>query len=216
MNNLALIITLSALAPVGGNDATSAAERGRIALTTRLFTPAIWTTAGYKNAWQYWQPPLKEAPRDYDQAFREHYGLHPGLTRTAIYPWACAGHSLLIKNAMAYDCMLCHAGSIAGKSYLGLGNSALDLQAVFEEIGKASGTLGMTPIPVSNVRGTSEAGSAAVFLLSLRNPDLSLRSSAWIWDCISTSVKTRPRGGISRRRKRCITRAAPTPGRCGP
>ena len=34
----------------------------RIALTTRVFTPAVWTVKGYENAWKQWQPPLKEAP----------------------------------------------------------------------------------------------------------------------------------------------------------
>ena len=77
MNSMALLFALSVLSPAAGDDAASAAERGRIALTTRLFTPAVWTTTGYKNAWKYWQPPLKDAPPDYDQAFREHYGLHP-------------------------------------------------------------------------------------------------------------------------------------------
>src|SRR5476651_361338 len=71
--------------------------------------------------------------------------------------------------------MLCHGGSILGKSYLGLGNASLDLQGFFEDLGKASGTLSRTPFAFSNVRGTSEAGAVAVFLLSYREPDLSLR-----------------------------------------
>ena len=175
MNTFALV-ALSVLAPLSANDAASAAERGRVALTTRLFTPAIWTMAAYKNAWQTWQPPLKEAPRDYDRAFREHYGLHPAPYANGGVPMGLRpAASLLVKSALGYDCMLCHAGSIAGTSYIGLGNSALDLQAVFEDFGKASGSVSRTPFPFSNVRGTSEAGAAAVFLLSYRNPDLSLR-----------------------------------------
>jgi mono/diheme cytochrome c family protein len=42
-------------------------------------------------------------------------------------------------------------------------------------LGQESGTVRKTPFPFSNVRGTSEAGSAAVFLLEYREPDLSLR-----------------------------------------
>ena len=71
--------------------------------------------------------------------------------------------------------MLCHAGSILGTSYIGLGNASLDLQAFFEDLGKESGTLRKSPITFSNVRGTTEAAGAAVFLLSYREPDLSLR-----------------------------------------
>jgi mono/diheme cytochrome c family protein len=42
-------------------------------------------------------------------------------------------------------------------------------------MGKASGGRGKTPIVFSNVRGTSEAGNFAVFLLGFRHPDLKLR-----------------------------------------
>ena len=53
------------------------AERGRIALTTRAFSPAVWTIKGYENSWREWQPSPKEAPRDYPKAFADYYGLHP-------------------------------------------------------------------------------------------------------------------------------------------
>src|SRR4029077_1721814 len=45
----------------------------------------------------------------------------------------------------------------------------------FEDMGKESGTVGRTPFPFSNVRGTTEAAAGAVYLLSFRQPDLSLR-----------------------------------------
>jgi mono/diheme cytochrome c family protein len=81
----------------------------------------------------------------------------------------------LVGKALVADCMLCHAGSILGKSYVGLGNSTLDIQALFEDMGKAGGGSGKTPIPFSHVRGTSEAGNFALFLLSYRHPDLKMR-----------------------------------------
>jgi mono/diheme cytochrome c family protein len=82
-----------------------------------------------------------------------------------------------LTSAVSNDCMLCHGGSILGTSYVGLGNASLDIQSFFEDMGKASGTLGKTPFTFSNVRGTSEAGGMAVFLLSYREPDLSVRLS---------------------------------------
>jgi mono/diheme cytochrome c family protein len=176
MDRLALIIGFATALPLTGAEPESAAERGRRALTTRSFNPAVWTMTGYENAWKSWQPPLKEAPGAYDQAFRDHYGLHPAPYENGRLPMGLRqAQSLLLSNAVSYDCMMCHAGSILGKSYIGLGNASLELQAIFEDLGHESGTVRKTPFPFSNVRGTSEAGSAAVFLLGYREPDLSLR-----------------------------------------
>src|SRR5262249_44995422 len=86
------------------------------------------------------------------------------------------------------DCMLCHGGSIAGKSYVGLGNSSLEIQALFEDLARADGRSPRTPHIFSNVRGTSEAGAMAVFLLQLRTPELRLRY---------------PARGLGRRENRC-------------
>jgi len=73
--------------------------------------------------------------------------------------------------------MLCHGGSIAGQSYIGLGNASVDIQALFEDLASASGRSPKLPFRFSNVRGTSEAGAIGVFLLGWREPDLKLRPS---------------------------------------
>ena len=80
-------------------------------------------------------------------------------------------------KGVAQDCMICHGGSIAGQSYVGLGNSTLDFQTFSEDLSRAMGRSGKTPFTFSNVRGTTEAGGFAVFLLGYREPDLSLRFS---------------------------------------
>jgi mono/diheme cytochrome c family protein len=82
---------------------------------------------------------------------------------------------ILLRKGIGTDCMLCHGGSILGKSYVGLGNSTLDIQALFEELAKAGGMSGKLPFTFSNVRGTNEADGFGVYLLGFRNPDLSLR-----------------------------------------
>jgi hypothetical protein len=84
----------------------------------------------------------------------------------------------LLGPGITTDCMLCHGGSILGKSYVGLGNSALDIQALFEDFAFADGREPRTPFVFSNVRGTSEAGNMAVYLLSLRTPEMRLRRPA--------------------------------------
>jgi mono/diheme cytochrome c family protein len=84
-------------------------------------------------------------------------------------------------KGLTTDCMLCHGGSILDKSYVGLGNSTLDLQALFEDLTLASGRPEKVPFVASTVRGTNEAFGMTEFLLSLRNPNLSLREKPQPW-----------------------------------
>jgi hypothetical protein len=72
--------------------------------------------------------------------------------------------------------MLCHGGAVAGQSYVGLGNASLDMQALYDDMFKATGLSYRAPFTISNVRGTTEAGAMSVYLLSYREPDLRLRS----------------------------------------
>jgi mono/diheme cytochrome c family protein len=78
-------------------------------------------------------------------------------------------------KGLAIDCMICHGGSLLGKSYVGLGNASLDLQALFDDLNAASGRPDKLPFTVTNVRGTNEAFGMTEFLVGFRNPDLSLR-----------------------------------------
>ncbi len=176
LTSLLVFMTLVITANPSAASEPDSIERGRIALTTRAFTPAVWTMAAYENAWKTWEPPLKTAPADYDAAFRDHYGLHAAPFPNERLPMGLrSAKSLFMPEAITHDCMLCHGGSILGKSYLGLGNASLDLQALFEDLARASGMARNSPIRFSNVRGTTEAAAAAVLLLAQREPDLSVR-----------------------------------------
>src|SRR5262249_51201498 len=156
-------------------DDAEAIARGKKALETRAFSPAPWPFQAYDTAWKLWEPKLNKAPADYEQSFREHYGLHAAPYENGKYPMGMRPGTLLLFKGLTTDCMICHGGSIMGKSYVGLGNSALDIQAFFEDLNRAAGRSAKLPHIFSNVRGTSEAGSMAVFLGTFRNPDLSLR-----------------------------------------
>jgi RoxA-like, cytochrome c-like len=152
----------------------TAAERGYKALTETPFIPASWRPKAYDNVWKRW-PGVKEKPVDYDAAFRDYYGLHPAPYPNDGMPMGFRHGTFLFVKGIAMDCMLCHGGSIFGKSYLGLGNSSLDIQAVFEDMSAADGRSPKLPFTFSNVRGTSEAGSFAVYLLGFREPDLKMK-----------------------------------------
>jgi hypothetical protein len=152
------------------------AERGYKALTQTAFIPAFWRPTAIPNAWKQWG--VAEKPADYDAAVRERYGLHEAPYPNDGLPMGFRKAQRLTGPGVGIDCMLCHAGSINGKSYVGLGNSSLDIQAVFEELARADGLSGKLPFTFSNVRGTSEAGGFGVYLLGFRKPDLGL-SGEW-------------------------------------
>jgi mono/diheme cytochrome c family protein len=146
----------------------AAVERGRKALLGRNYIPASLSLKAYQNAWRHWG--VKEAPADYDEAFRQRYGLHPAPYPNGKYPMGLREAAGLIGKGLTVDCLLCHGGSVAGQSYVGLGNASLDYQTFYEELAGRK-----PPFVFTHVRGTTEAGNMSVFLLAWREPDLTLR-----------------------------------------
>jgi mono/diheme cytochrome c family protein len=175
---LLLLGVLAFVSPARASD-PDAVERGRKALLTRSFSPPTITLDAYNHLWRQWGLDKKPAPEEYQRLFRERYGLHEAPYANNGFPMGVREAPLpfsLTKKGLSLDCMLCHAGSIGGQSYIGLGNTTLELQGFFEETSIADGLSGKTPFRFSNVRGTSEAGATAVYLLGFRNPDLTLRA----------------------------------------
>lgn len=154
------------------------AARGYQALITRSFVPGQFPRVHIDEAWKTWGLPAK--PANYAAAFRERYGLSeapypnhglPMGLKTSRMPLGAQGASL--------DCLTCHGGSLLGKPMPGLGNTALDLQAIFEELSSRGTRRIPTPYQFCNTRGTNEAGATAVYLGGFRKPDLGLRLS-WL------------------------------------
>jgi mono/diheme cytochrome c family protein len=149
------------------------AERGRDALLGRCFSDAFVSRAGYDTLWKQWG--LKSRPDDFDAQVRGRYGLHEA-------PYPNDGLPMGLRptvsgrgtKAVGIDCMLCHGGSLFGKSYVGVPNTSLDLVGLFRDLDRASGAFGIFPYRVSNVRGTTESTATGIFVIALRNPDLGL------------------------------------------
>jgi Cytochrome c len=178
---LRILVALAGLLLLGaaGTWCTSATpeavKRGEKALTGHALNPAAWTARAYKNAWRRWDDKASRAPINYAQAFRERYGLHAPPYANGDYPMGLRAAPGLLGKGISTDCLLCHGGAIAGRSYVGLGNTALDIQALFEDLTAADGRSPRLPFTFCNVRGTSEAGAMSVYLFSWRQPDLKLR-----------------------------------------
>lgn len=152
------------------------AQRGEKALLGRHFNPPTIPLSAYENAWKYWGDVVKTKPADYAAAFRDHYGLHAAPYPNGGYPMGLREAKGILGRMLTNDCMICHGGSILGKSYVGLPNTSIDYQALYEDLARAAGHSPRLPFRMSNVRGTTEAGAFAVYLLSMREPDLTLRT----------------------------------------
>src|SRR5262245_42424201 len=129
---LAAIGTLLVVTGIMRAEPNEAAERGRKALETRRCTPAVWAQKADDYVWKQWG--LKERPADFDKALRDRYGLHPAPYPNDGLPMGVRKSATLLGKGISVDCLVCHGGSIMGKSYVGLGNSTLDIQALFQEL----------------------------------------------------------------------------------
>lgn len=149
------------------------AERGRAALLGRPFAAPVVSRGGYDALWKVWG--LKDRPADFDAAVRERYGLHEAPYPNAGLPMGLRAAQGRKGPGVAVDCMLCHGGSLFGRSYVGLPNTALDLAGLFADLAAADGVPNFAPFHFSNVRGTTESTATAVFLIAFRDDDLSVR-----------------------------------------
>jgi mono/diheme cytochrome c family protein len=154
-----------------------AVERGKKALLGKCYAPPTITRRAYDEVWRQWGLKEKPAAAEYDRLYRTRYGLHEAPYPNGGLPMGLRPASLALGfgKGIAMDCMVCHGGSIAGKSYVGLGNATLDYQAFYEEMSAADGHAPRTPFRFANVRGTNEAGAMAVYLLGYREPNLDRR-----------------------------------------
>lgn len=167
---------LAPAAPVGAAGADAVA-RGQKALLGKCYAPPTMTRRAYEEVWKQWGAKEKPTPADYDRLYRRRYGLHEAPYPNGGLPMGLRPAALAfgLGKGISMDCMVCHGGSIAGKSYVGLGNSSLDYQAFYEEMSAADGRQPRTPFHFCNVRGTNEAGGMSVYLLGLREPNLDRR-----------------------------------------
>lgn len=148
-------------------------ERGRRALLEQSHIGPFWGTEAYENLWRLW---ADQRPDDYAAAVRRRYGLHEAPYPNDGYPMGLRLSERDGRRGLTLDCMLCHGGSIAGKSYVGLGNTTMDLEVLFHDLAVADGQLAIPPgFAYNTTRGTANAGAVSERLLALRNPDLSSR-----------------------------------------
>ena len=176
----ALLSSVSSIAQAGDVD-TEAAERGRIALTSTGYLKPTWSAEAYAKVSQLWgvsAPDPAREPEAYGREFRRRYGLSPAPYPNDDLPMGLrrGNGPNGTKVGLSIDCLACHGGSIGGTSYVGLGNTQLDMKLFFNEMLKIDGKRVPPSTFVTNSsRGTVNAGMFSIILFSLRNSDLSFR-----------------------------------------
>jgi mono/diheme cytochrome c family protein len=180
--SVSIVAFVSDIALSGNGEVeSSAVDRGREALTSRSFLKPEWSLEIYENVAELWgneAPDPGADPESYALAFNRRYGLHPA-------PFPNDGLPMGLKRStdpstgrqgLQVDCLVCHGGSIGGQSFVGLGNSQLDMIGLYQDFFQADGRpIFFTGFTVNTVRGAVNAGQMAAVLISLRKPDLSRR-----------------------------------------
>ena len=169
-HRLAVGLALIWLAPALSAAEETAAERGRDFVLQRPLNPPIWSMRAYDDAWKQWG--LKLKPADYASAFRERYGLVAAPKGNHGLPLGLVQAPRLLGKGVTNNCLLCHAGRVAGQTIIGVGNASLDLQSLFEDMSAAADFPLKVPFQFSYVRGTIDPVSPIAYLMQFRNPDL--------------------------------------------
>jgi len=187
--NICLIFLISSASSLHALDRVidpQAAARGREVVEKGSYLKAAWEFDTWEKLKKSTKP-LPEALRttpdtqktDTDTIARLRFGLHPAPFDNDGLPMGL--RPALMKDqktkGLQIDCLICHGGSIGGKSYAGLGNSTLDFVTFLNAMTRTEGR--RPPILTFNLnstRGTVNAGQLAIVLFSLRNPDLTMRS----------------------------------------
>ena len=164
------IVLLCGVAAAAPREVVS--REGQKLLESTAFIRGFWPSSAYQNAWKTWGVGRK--PADYGRAFRERYGLAEAPYPNGDLPMGLRPANMLFGTGIGIDCMTCHGGELMGKGVVGMGNGALDIHSLFTEMTAATGSPVAVPFQFSRARGTTEAGAFSVYLLGLRNADLTL------------------------------------------
>ena len=167
----------------------AAIARGKYILEHGSFLSPAWKGETWDKLKSVSKPIPTEAFRNETQAIsfnktpelrtQTRFGLHPAPFPNNDLPmglrpaWTRDGRM----KGLQIDCLLCHGGSIGGKSYVGLGNTTLDMVSFLNAMTRAEGrALPILTFNLNSTRGTVNAGQLAIVLFGLRNPDLTFRT----------------------------------------
>jgi mono/diheme cytochrome c family protein len=156
------------------SDKKAAAQRGALAVRGRpAMNPPLWSTKAFDTLWKRWG--LSEKPADFAQQVQDRYGLNPSPYANDDLPMGLHYSQGVLGKGIVNDCLMCHAGRVAGQTVIGVGNASLDLDSLFNDLYSSEVLRYKIPFHFSITRGTIDVASPVAFLMEFRAPDLSLK-----------------------------------------
>jgi len=174
----AVLVIASTSGIIAEERGSSPAERGELAVRGQpAMNPPGWSARNFDELWRQWN--LTERPADFDERLQNRYGLHKAPYDNGGLPMGLHYAEGVLGKGITNDCLLCHAGRVAGQTIIGLGNSSLDMQLMFDDIAAQSKFPIKAPVQFSNVRGTIDPVNPTTFLMTFRDYDLSLTGNEY-------------------------------------
>ena len=153
----------------------AAVQRGALAVRGKPpMNPGAWSAKTYDNVWKQWG--LKEKPADFAKAVRDRYGLHEAPYDNDGLPMGLHYSKGLFGKAIVGDCLLCHAGVVAGQTIIGAPNASLDLQSLFDDLSAMEKLPLKFPVRFGHGRGTIDPVNPVTFLAEMRDADINLQT----------------------------------------
>jgi mono/diheme cytochrome c family protein len=159
---------------------TTPEERGLHNLTHNAYGMPLLNLKLIELASKVWEPEWKAKvnPNDPDSLRKvafERYGLTEAVTndnQSAPLQFVATKSGMWVQN-----CMLCHGGRvpITGESKIGMPNTELDMQTLYEDMTKTTGLRGPFQLLFGMSRGRTNAFIFSLELVRRRNEDLSNR-----------------------------------------
>src|SRR5262249_33976326 len=205
-NHMRLRICASALAAillawgaVAQKPGKSSAQRGALAVRGQpAMNPPTWSARAFGDVWKQWG--LSKRPADFDRRVRERYGLHPAPYENAGLPMGLHYSQGLFGKGVMNDCLLCHAGVVAGQTIIGLGNSSLDLQTMFDDFAAQDNLPIKVPVQPRYVRGPASPVNPVTSLMTSRDLALNLPGNQYQLDYSKDVVSAPPAWWLLKRK----------------
>jgi Cytochrome c len=170
---LILVASVAAQDRIKTRDTQTPAQRGALAVHGQpAMNPPLWSTKAYDTLWKRWG--LTEKPVDFTQQVQDRYGLHTAPFANDDLPMGLHPGQGALGKGIVSDCLLCHAGRVAGQTIIGVGNASLDLNGLISDLYANETFSYKFPFRFSYVRGTVDIVNPIAFLMEFRAPDLSL------------------------------------------
>ena len=135
-------------------------------IATKDYSPTIMDPEVFANLWRSWDKPSREAAAKAPDKVRRQMTLERYGLLEAPYDNDGAPLGFVVKKdgSWAMNCLICHAGSVAGKTILGLPNTALDFSGIYEDVEATVSILH------GNKPGTPAFPQGLLFLAQGKNP----------------------------------------------